>query len=680
MSSGVIVQARNSSTRYQKKMLHGFMGRHAIEWVIDRCQKINTDYKVFATSEDRDDDILAEIVHKKGWNVVRGSVDDVLSRFAKAVREHKLDVVVRITGDCILTDYRLVNHALLKFNELQADYLALTKIIDGFDVEVISADAILEADRRAKLPSEREHVTPLIRKSKRFKQVFLPYNNEDMSHIHLSLDYKEDAEVIEQILTCFDKEDFTYEDVVRLLQKDNKILEKTKHIKPNEGFKKSEDEDKEYIRRLKGVQLKLTDNEKHFKKVSEIIPNCSQTFSKSYLQISVGASPLFVKEGKGCRLTDVDDNVFIDYTMGLGACILGYAFEPVIKDIERQLKKGTVFTLPHYIEYDLAELLNQTIPCAEMVRFGKNGSDVTSAAVRLARAYTGRDYIACCGYHGWQDWYIATTTRDKGIPMDVKKFTLSFKYNDTKSLERLFDEYKGEISCVIMEPVSLEPPGDNFLHEVRDIAHRNGALLIFDEVVTGFRFSTGGAQEFFGVTPDIACFGKAMANGMPVSAIAGRRDLMRLFEHIFFSTTFGGETLSIASAIAAINYMIENKVIEYIWKQGERLKEEVARLIKYNGLEDFLTIDGYPVRTVLNFKGEEKESLKMKTLFQQECAKRGILFTGAHNISLPHDDMILDKTISVYSEVMEILRYTIDYCMLDEMIEGRILEPVFRRV
>ena len=181
MSSGVIVQARNSSTRYQKKMLHGFMGRHAIEWVIDRCQKINTDYKVFATSEDRDDDILAEIVHKKGWNVVRGSVDDVLSRFAKAVIEHKLDVVVRITGDCILTDYRLVNHALLKFNELQADYLALTKIIDGFDVEVISADAILEADRRAKLPSEREHVTPLIRKSKHFKNVFLPYSNEDMS-------------------------------------------------------------------------------------------------------------------------------------------------------------------------------------------------------------------------------------------------------------------------------------------------------------------------------------------------------------------------------------------------------------------------------------------------------------------------------------------------------------------
>src|SRR3990172_2285398 len=284
MSSGVIVQGRNSSTRYPKKMLHGFMGIPAIEWIIERCQKINTDYKVLATSIDRDDDILAEIVHKKGWRVIRGSVDDVLSRFAKAVKEYHLDAVVRITGDCILTDYRIVNHALSKFYETEADYLTVTKIIDGFDVEVISANAILEADKRAKLPSEREHVTPLIRNSKRFKQVFLPYGNEDMSHIHLSLDYKEDAEVIEQILTCFDKEDFTYEDVVRLLQKDNKILEKTKHIKPNEGFKKSEDEDKEYIRRLKGVQLKLTNNEKHFKKVSEIIPNCSQTFSKSYLQ------------------------------------------------------------------------------------------------------------------------------------------------------------------------------------------------------------------------------------------------------------------------------------------------------------------------------------------------------------------------------------------------------------
>ena len=680
MKTGVVVQARNSSTRYPKKMLHSFLGKTAIEWVLDRCEKIDVDYKILATSTDKDDDVLAEIAMKKGWNVVRGSVDDVLSRFAKAVREYGLDVVVRITGDCILTDYRIVNYAISKFYELQVDYLVLTKMIDGFDVEVISGTSLLVADKISKLPSEREHVSPFIRKSSCFKKEMLPYGDEDFSNIHLSLDYKEDAEVIGHILAHFDEKDFSYEDVVGLLKKDSQILEKTKHIIVNEGYQKSLNADRDFIEGLKEKPLKLKKNLALFERVKNIIPNCSQTFSKSYLQFSVGASPLFVREGKGCSLTDVDGNKFIDYTMGLGACILGYAFEPVMKEVKKQMRKGNVYTLPHYLEHELAELLTMIIPCAEMVRFGKNGSDVTSAAVRLARAYTKRDYIACCGYHGWQDWYIATTTRSKGIPDDVKKLTLTFHYNDIESLRRLFEEHTDKIACVIMEPVSLAPPKDDFLQKVQEIAHKNGALLVFDEVVTGFRFSIGGAQEFFKVTPDIACLGKAMGNGMPVSAIVGRKEIMKIFDEIFFSFTFAGETISIVSAISTIKYMIENKVIDYIWCQGKRFKEGIEGFIKEKELEDILSLDGYPVRTVLNFRGDEKGCLKMKTLFQQECAKRGFLFTAGHNISLPHNDDIIKKTLLVYDEVMDILKYSLQYNMLDEMIEGRLLEPVFRRI
>ncbi len=680
MRSGVIVQARNSSTRYPRKMLHDFLGRTTLEWVFDRCRGIETDYKILATSRDSDDDTLAGCAEKNGWQVARGSLNDVLNRYAQAVKEYNLDFVVRITGDCILTDYRLVNFAIQKFREHNADYFVLTQVMDGFDVEVISGEAILYADNNAVMPSEREHVGPYIRNSGRFKVIGVPYGQEDLSDIHLSLDYPEDAQTIGAILQRLGNQDFTYEDVAKLIKGDENVLEKTKHIVPNTGYRKSVEEDKAFLMGMKGTPLKLDENNELFKKVLDLIPNGSQTFSKSYLQFSAGASPLFAREGKGCLITDVDGNSYIDFTMGLGACILGYAFDPVLDGVEKQLGKGSAYTLPHYLEYELAELLTQVIPCAEMVRFGKNGSDVTSAAVRLARAYTERDYVACCGYHGWQDWYIATTTRSKGIPEAVKELTLTFGFNNIESLENLFNKHKDQIACVIMEPVSLTAPEPDFLERVKEIAHKNGALLVFDEVVTGFRFALGGAQEYFGVTPDITCVGKAMGNGLPVSAIVGRKKYMRLLDEIFFSFTFGGETASIASALATIRYISDHAVIEYLWKQGKRLRDDMEKLITQKGLGSILSIDGFPVRSFMGFRGEEKESLKRKTLFQQECAKRGVLFTGGHNISLPHDDRVIEKTLTVYDEVMDILKYSIEYGMLDEMIEGRLLEPVFRRV
>jgi glutamate-1-semialdehyde 2,1-aminomutase/spore coat polysaccharide biosynthesis protein SpsF len=231
-----------------------------------------------------------------------------------------------------------------------------------------------------------------------------------------------------------------------------------------------------------------------------------------------------------------------------------------------------------------------------------------------------------------------------------------------------------------MEPVSLTAPENDFLNKVKEVAHKNNALLVFDEVVTGFRFAVGGAQEFFKVAPDIACVGKAMGNGMPVAAIVGKKEFMKVFDEIFFSFTFGGETASIISALATIRYMTENKVIEYLWSQGKKMRDGIGKIIGDKGLGDVVSIDGYPVRTVMGFKGEEKESLEMKTLFQQECAKRGVLFTGGHNISLPHDDLIIEKTLPVYDEVMDILKRGIDYAVIDKLIEGKLLEPVFRRV
>ncbi len=678
MKTGLVVQARNGSTRFPKKMVAILAGKRAIEWVLTRLNKLEVDCKVLVTSLLEEDTELINIAKSFGWYAIKGHPTDVLSRYAKAVEEFSLDFVIRITGDCPLSDPKVIEKAYKKALEEDVDYLVLTGIIDGFDVEVIKGGWILEANKKAKLPSEREHVSPYIRKSKRAKKLFYRPYEEDLSHIHLSLDYPEDLVVIERIIKALGREDFTYEDVVRLIKEKPELLKREKEIIPNEGYIKSLQEDKEFIRSLKGKPLKLVESLKHFEKTKELIPNCSQTFSKSYLQFSVGASPLFVKEGKGCILTDLDGNTYIDYTMGLGACILGYAFEPVLERVKEELKRGTIFSLPSYLETKLAELLREVIPCCEMVRFGKNGSDVTSAAVRLARAYTGRKYIACCGYHGWQDWYIGTTSRDKGIPEEVKRLTLTFEYNHIESLEKLFEDYKDQIACVIMEPVGVEEPKDSFLEKVKELTHKHGALLIFDEVVTGFRFSLGGAQEYFGVVPDIACFGKAMGNGMPISAIVGRREIMELFEEVFFSFTFGGETASIASAIATIEYLKNHEVISYIWGQGRKLKEGIEKLIKDKEMEDIAFVKGYDVRFLMDFKGDN--ALKLKTLFQQECGKRGLLFTGSHNMALPHEDKIIEKTLEIYDEVLDIVKFAVEYQMVDELIEGQILQPVFRKM
>jgi glutamate-1-semialdehyde 2,1-aminomutase/spore coat polysaccharide biosynthesis protein SpsF len=249
--------------------------------------------------------------------------------------------------------------------------------------------------------------------------------------------------------------------------------------------------------------------------------------------------------------------------MALGPIILGHNYPSVTDAVMQQMQDGTTFSLPHPLEVELAEMLVDIIPCAEMVRFAKNGSDATSGAVRLARAYTGRDIIACCGYHGWQDWYIGTTTRNRGVPKVVQELTVPFEYNNIESLKRIFSEHPGQVAAVIMEPFGVEEPRDGFLQEVRDLALHDRALLIFDEIITGFRLALGGAQEYFGITPDLACLGKAMGNGYPIAAVVGPSEIMQLFDEVFFSFTFGGETVSLAAAIATISEMRQKDVIGY---------------------------------------------------------------------------------------------------------------------
>lgn len=411
-----------------------------------------------------------------------------------------------------------------------------------------------------------------------------------------------------------------------------------------------------------------------------VIPSATQTFSKGYTQFPVGASPLFIERGEGAYVWDVDGNRYIDYILGLGPSILGHGHPAVVAAVSEQVRKGAGHSLATPLEVEVAEMLVERIPCAEMVRFGKNGSDVTSGAVRLARAITGRDRIACCGYHGWHDWYIGTTTRSRGVPDAVRGLTSTFEYNNLDSLKRLFEEFPGQIAAVIMEPVGAEEPKPGFLQGVADLARKNGAVFVFDEVVTGFRLARGGAQEFYGVVPDLACFGKAMGGGLPISALVGRRELMKVCDDIFFSFTAGGEAVSLAACKAVLGVLDGRDVYREIWSKGQLLKDSVNRLAERRGISAQVRCIGPSPKSVIEFRDKGSESsLELRSLFQQEVAARGVLFLTGHSIctALSQDD--IQKTVAAYDETLEIMSRALETGAAKSLLRGEVAKPVFRK-
>jgi glutamate-1-semialdehyde aminotransferase len=410
-----------------------------------------------------------------------------------------------------------------------------------------------------------------------------------------------------------------------------------------------------------------------------VIPLGSQTFSKSRTAFPVGAAPLFIERGEGSRVWDVDGNEYVDFMNGLLAISLGYNDPDVTAAVQDQLRSGVTFSLPHPIETEVAELIVDLVPCAELVRFGKNGSDATSGAIRIARAYTGRERVAVCGYHGWQDWYIGSTTRDLGVPAATKALTHRFGYNDAASLEALLAEYPGEFAAVILEPMNTTWPEDGFLERVQASTRAHGALLIFDETITGFRFAMGGAQALFGVTPDLATFGKGIANGFPLAIVTGRREYMKLMEDVFFSFTFGGETLSLAAAKAVVDKMRREPVLDTIHRQGQKVLDGVAASIARHGVESFCAVSGHPAWSFFTLADAGPYgALELKTLYLQEMFERGILVIGTHNMSYAHSDADVAQLLAAYDEILPMLRAAVDREDLHDRLRCEPLQALFK--
>ena len=423
---------------------------------------------------------------------------------------------------------------------------------------------------------------------------------------------------------------------------------------------------------------RFLESEKLLRLAEAVIPLGSQTFSKSRTQYPLGVSPFFASKGSGSYLWDVDGNKYVDLVASLAAVTLGYGDPEINKAVKRQLKKGVSLSLSSKLETVVAEKIIDLVPSAEMVRFAKNGSDATSAAVRIARYFTRRDHIISIGYHGWHDWYIGSTTRSMGVPSAVQALTLSARYNDLSHVENLFEEVKGDVAAVILEPMNSVDPAPGYLESLRSFCSSNNILLIFDEVITGFRFAKGGAQELFGITPDLSCFGKGIANGFPISVMAGKREIMEGFKEVFFSGTFGGELLSLTAANVVLDKVKDGRVIPELYRVGQAIQEGLTSEISHKKYE-FVNLSGNPTWTFLNWTlSSDALQNQVKTYFLQEMFKRGILVLSTNNVTTTLSQKDISKILTAYAEVFEAISQALERDSLDALLECQPIVPLFK--
>lgn len=414
-------------------------------------------------------------------------------------------------------------------------------------------------------------------------------------------------------------------------------------------------------------------------RAARVLPGITQTYSKAPDQHVDGVYPTYLVSGKGCRVRDLDGREYIDYPCALGPVVLGYGDAEVDAAVHAQVDLGPVFSLGNPLEVEVAEMLVDMIPCAEMVRFVKTGSEATSAAIRLARAVTGRDRIAQCGYHGWHEWCVGQTLRNAGVPRAVRDLTHQWKYNDLASLRLLFEAHPGEFACVVMEPVGVEEPLEGFLDTVVELAHRYGSLVVFDEVITGFRLAPGGAQQHFGVVPDLAAFGKAMANGFAVGAVVGRADIMEsVATTTFISGTFAGDPISLAAARATLHAVVEREVCSHLWAQGARLQDGFNALAVEHGVPARMV--GLPPRRVLAIDPPPGASPNaIKGLVWQGCLDNGVLLGNANFVSYAHDDEAVERTLSAFDASLRAVRRAIEDEAVEGTLRGAAPAEVFRK-
>jgi spore coat polysaccharide biosynthesis protein SpsF len=692
-----LVQARMGSTRLPNKVMKPIQGIPMIELLLKRLSKAGlVNEIVVATSLEPANQVLVDHVRNIGFNVFQGSEDDVLDRFYKAATIHGADIVIRITADCPLIDPVLVDELITEFLKRgDLDYMANAlppTYPDGLDTEIFTINALKLAAEQAEKPIEREHVTGFIVRSGLFKIGNLPYH-EDHSSERWTVDQQEDFEVIENIYNHFlPQVDFSWLQVLKLKSEQPQLFYPNQKIMRNEGF---------MLGKFKEIVLRKVTNFKesddYRRQIHSLIPGGAHTYSKGDDQFPV-LSPAAISHGKGSHIWDIDGNEFLDCSMGLSSVSLGHAYEPVLDAVRNELVKGVNFQRPSVLEKEMAETFLELIPQHDRVKFAKNGSAVTTAAVKLARAKTGRKLVAFPGDHpfySYDDWFIGKTPCNKGVPEEFAALSVTFKSCDINSLKLLFEQYPGQIACVITEPeknmcsmcTCNNGPGD-FLKQAIELTHSNGALFVVDEMITGLKTGFPGSIAKFGIEPDMATWGKGIANGFSFCALTGKKDVMDLGgiknkgeEKVFLiSTTHGGETHAMAASVATLKEFKKNDIVAYINNYGFRIIEICQHLIDKHDLGQFIQIISSTWMPAFGFKDTNGEACAgLRTLVMQEMIKRGVMFQGVFIICYSHTEDDLFYFCKAFEEVMEVYKLALKEGYEKYLIGDKAM-AVFRKI
>lgn len=667
MKTIAIAQARMGSTRFPGKVMADLGGKPVLAWVNNALWRSpGVNLVVIATSAEPADDVIEDWCKRYGALCFRGSETDVLDRFYQCAVKYSADVVLRLTCDCPFLDPNVVGQVIQLRQMSGAAYCSNQPTWpDGLDVECFTFAALSTAWREAFRSTDRDTVTQfIIRNRDRFPAEYLICPFPGAHKERWVLDTEKDYELCKAIAARWHHPTSpSCTDIMRILDNEPELRKLNAGAIRNERFYEG----------LAGEELPAREfgrSNALFTRAARVIPGGSQTFSKSYVHFPAGAAPLYVSHGDGARVFDVDGNDYVDLVSALLPVVLGYRDPDVDYAVRRQLSAGMSLSLATRLECELAERLRDLIPCAEMVKFGKNGTDVTTAAVRLARAYTGVDRVLVGGYHGWADWSIGATPNRIGIPDRVGHLSHSMRMrNDLLSLNA---SYSDQIAAVIVEPMGDE----DYLRFLRKFCSENGIILIFDEIKTGFRYSMGGAQKLWGVIPDLACFGKSMGNGMPISALVGKAPLMKMLEkEVFYSGTFFGDTTALAASLATIKKMEDEKVIEHLWSYGRSL----FGILPHN--LDYISFEGHPPLIQIKFKDHKSANKnKIKSLFIQEMVQQGVLVLTENGISYSHKYPELQRIKSAYNHTLDVISESMMRGDIDKRLKGVVSAKPVREV
>jgi glutamate-1-semialdehyde 2,1-aminomutase len=674
MRTVAVVQARVSSTRLPKKVLAPIGSLTAITLLVKRLKRSSTiDEIVVAVADEPGSEELLGALVDSGIRYTVGSKDNVLDRVLAASRDLRADIVVRVTGDCPFIDPDIVDKVVQLRLDHGLDYASNVdppSFPDGMDVEVLTMSTLESAAVLATGAYDQEHVTSVIRSSGQFRTGNLS-SEEDFSGIRLTLDEAVDLMVLRAVSDALEgRDDFALDELTGLWKDRPEIFSGNIAITRNEGA-------------AVGTGQKL------WKHAKQVIPGGNMLLSKRSEMFLPDQWPSYFSKARGCEVWDLDDKHYFDMSsMGVGTNSLGYGNDTVDDAVVRTVRSGNMSTLNCPEEVALADRLLGLNPWAGMVRLARTGGEANAIAIRIARASTGKDKIAICGYHGWHDWYLSANLSDDanldghllpglaptGVPRNLTGTVLPFEYNDLEQLKEILSS--GDVAAIKMEVVRSLEPTEDFLGKVRKLASDNGVVLIFDECTSGFRETFGGLHQKYGVQPDLAVFGKALGNGYPITAVVGRSEVMQAAQTSFISSTFWTDRIGPTAALATLDEMERLKSWGLITSIGNKVRAGWQALSHEYDLR--INLSGLPALSTFSF--DSPMAMEFKTFLTQHMLERGYLASTIFYACTEHSDEVIDSYLLELRSVFELLANLSQPSEVKSFLKGPVSHSGFRRI